>query len=218
MSPPLIALKALTFAYPGGAPVLNGVDLSLAAGERLALIGSNGSGKSTLLHLIVGLIRPTGGEIIAFGKARRRERDFWEVRARCGLVFQDPDDQLFAPSVLDDVAFGPRNLGLDRVAARRRAEETLAQLGIEALAPRIGHHLSGGEKRLAALATVLAMRPEALLLDEPTAGLDDAATARVLAVLRGLPLAMLIVSHDAAVRQALAERALCLRDGRLITA
>lgn len=215
MSLPLIQLKQIGFAYHDGRVVLDGVDLGLGAGERVALIGGNGAGKSTLLHLIVGLIKPIAGEIVAFGRVRRHEKDFWEVRERCGLVFQDPDDQLFAPTVLEDIAFGPRNLGLDRAAAHARAQATLDALGIAELGPRIGYHLSGGEKRLVSLATVLAMEPEVLLLDEPTAGLDERATARVLGELKALPQALLFVSHDAAVRAELVSRQLRLQNGRV---
>ncbi len=218
MSEPLIQLSRIVFAYDSGRTVLDGADLAIAAGDRLALTGGNGAGKSTLLHIIVGLIRPSSGEVIAFGRRRQRERDFWEVRERCGLVFQDPDDQLFAPTVLEDVAFGPRNLGLSRAAAEERARATLAALAIGELASRVGYHLSGGEKRLVALATVLAMQPEVLLLDEPTAGLDETATARVLSALRALPQAMLFVSHDPLVRAALAGRQLRLERGRIVAA
>lgn len=216
MTTPLIEVSDLCFRYGDQPPVLDGVRLRLHAGERIALVGGNGAGKSTLLHLLVGLRKPSGGTVYAFGRLRWRERDFWEVRERCGLVFQDPDDQLFAPTVIEDVAFGPRNLGLSAAAANDRARATLDALGIGHLAPRIGHHLSGGEKRLVSLATVLAMRPEVLLLDEPTAGLDEEATERVLAELKALPHAMLVVSHDPAVRSALASTTLRLVQGRLI--
>ncbi|MCU0837967.1 MAG: energy-coupling factor ABC transporter ATP-binding protein [Rhodospirillales bacterium] len=218
MSEPLIRLSRIVFAYDSGRAVLDGADLAIGAGDRLALTGGNGAGKSTLLHIIVGLIRPSSGEVIAFGRRRQRERDFWEVRERCGLVFQDPDDQLFAPTVLEDVAFGPRNLGFSRAAAEERARATLAALGIGELASRVGYHLSGGEKRLVALATVLAMQPQVLLLDEPTAGLDETATARVLTALTALPQAMLFVSHDPLVRAALAGRQLRLERGRIAAA
>jgi ABC-type cobalt transport system, ATPase component len=179
-----------------GAPVLRGASLTLHAGERIALAGPNGAGKSTLLRVMVGLLKPKSGTVWAFGQLRTEERDFVPVRLRAGLVFQDADDQLFSPTVLDDVAFGPRNQGLTAEAARDRAHETLATLGLAAHADRLTHHLSGGEKRLVALATVLAMQPDAMLLDEPFAGLDEDAERRVKSILDRLSIALLVVTHD----------------------
>ena len=162
----------------------------------MGLTGPNGSGKSTLLKLIVGLVRATAGRVEVFGQFRTRERDFRDVRGRVGLLFQDSDDQLFCPTVAEDVAFGPLNLGQSRDVARRIVDETLEALGLADYQERITYQLSGGEKRLVALAAVLAMQPEVLLLDEPAAGLDGAAAERVTEVLGRLPQAMLIVSHD----------------------
>ena len=214
MSESLIRLQGIGFGYPGRT-VLGGVDFSLGEGERVALLGGNGVGKSTLLQLMVGLLRPSGGRIHAFGRERVAESDFREVRALAGLVFQDPDDQLFCPTVLEDVAFGPLNLGLDQAAAVERALQTLAALGLESLAGRITHKLSGGEKRLVSLATVLAMRPRVLLLDEPGNGLDAPALQRLLGHLESLPQAMVLVSHDPRLIARLANRAVLLQDGRL---
>lgn len=193
---PLIRLEGLTFAYRAGEPVFAGLDLELHAGERLGLVGPNGCGKTTCLHLIVGLLLPQAGSVWAFGRARVRERDFFEVRARAGLVFQNPDDQLFCPTVLEDVAFGPLNLGRSREQALSIARTALAMVGLSGLAERITYRLSGGEKRLIALATVLAMDPQVLLLDEPTNGLDDASCERISRVLAELPQAMIVVSHQ----------------------
>jgi cobalt/nickel transport system ATP-binding protein len=212
----MIELRDLHFAYEAERPVLRGASLCLAAGERLSLLGANGAGKTTLLHAIVGLVTPQAGAVIAFGEARRHERDFWSVRARVGLLFQDPDDQLFCPTVLEDVAFGPLNLGRSREEARAIAEATLERLGIFELDDRVTHRLSGGEKRLVALATVLAMEPECLLLDEPTLGLDEDAAERLVAVLAGLPQAMCLVSHDRSFHAKLATRAVELRGGRVL--
>lgn len=192
---PLILLEGVHFSYEPGRPVLTDFHLSLAAGERLALVGPNGCGKTTCLHLMVGLLRPSAGVVWAFGRQRQREADFREVRARAGLVFQNPDDQLFCPTVLEDVAFGPRNLGLSWEQATGRAEAALQAVGLAGFADRLTYRLSGGEKRLVALATVLAMEPQVLLLDEPTNGLDEAAAARMCRVLAGLPQAMILVSH-----------------------
>lgn len=217
MSEALIAARGLCFSYEPGKPVLAGLDLALKAGERVALVGSNGAGKSTLLHLLVGLLRPTEGVIEAFGKERREEKDFLEVRTRAGLCFQDAEDQLFCPTVFEDVAFGPLNLGQSPEEARGTVENTLRLLGLSGYQDRITYKLSGGEKRLVSLATVLAMKPDVLLLDEPTAGLDEYALARVVEVLSGLSMAMLIVSqdHDFFARMALSS--VELHDGRIRT-
>lgn len=215
MTNPLVHLDAVSFSYGPDRPVLQECTLRLEAGQRVGLIGPNGSGKTTLLSLIVGLVRPTAGRIEIFGKLRTREADFHEVRQRVGLLFQDADDQLFCPTVAEDVAFGPMNLGHPREEVRRIVARTLRRLGLEGYEDRVTHKLSGGEKRLVALATVLAMEPDVLLLDEPLTGLDDVATQRVLAILADLPQAMLIVSHDRALLQKLATRTLVLTGGQL---
>jgi cobalt/nickel transport system ATP-binding protein len=184
----------------GTRAVLRGVDLCLHAGERVALVGPNGAGKTTLLHLLVGLVRPAAGDVIAFGNSCRDETDFLPVRARVGLLFQNSDDQLFCPSVLDDVAFGPLNLGRSPADARQDAERALSDLGLSAFAERVTHRLSAGEKRL---------------VDEPTTGLDQASEARLIAHLSALDQAMLIVSHDRRFLEQLIDRAVVLDDGRL---
>ncbi len=193
---PLINLVNLDFRYEGGMDVLKGASMSLERRERVGLIGPIGSGKTTLLHLIVGLLNPCGGRVELFGSERRSEKDFREVRERAGLLFQDPEDQLFCPTVLEDTAFGPLNQGRTREETLVIVEETLRELGIEGFGERITHHLSGGEKRLVSLATILAMRPDILLLDEPVSGLDPQAADRIRSLLLDLPQAMIIVSHD----------------------
>lgn len=213
---PLVELRGVRFAYPGRDPVLNGADLALSAGERLCIDGPNGAGKSTLLRLIVGLLRPTGGEVVGFGAPRRAEADFHDVRRRVGLVFQDPDDQLFCPTVAEDVAFGPLNLGKSRDEALAVVDRVLADLDLSHLRDRVTHKLSGGEKRLVTLATVLAMEPEALLLDEPTNALDAENAERLAGIVEALPQAILLVSHDAAFRARISTRVLKLEAGRLI--
>lgn len=212
---PLLDLSGIHFAYPGHPEVLSGVDLQLRPGERLALTGHNGAGKSTLLHIIVGLLRPARGSIVAFGRQRRVEADFHEVRRRAGLVFQDPDDQLFCPTVLEDVAFGPLNMGKSRDEARAIVEDVLARLNLGRLRDRITHKLSGGEKRLVTLAAVLAMDPDVLLLDEPSNALDEPTTDRLVEILTGLPQAMIVISHDPHFRRKVATRTLRLTDGHL---
>ncbi|MEA3640618.1 MAG: ABC transporter ATP-binding protein [Lamprobacter sp.] len=213
----LVELADLTFGY-GGRPLLSRVNLRISRRERVALIGPNGAGKSTLLHLIVGLLSPSAGQVRVLGRNCCTEADFRFARARVGLVFQHSDDQLFCPTVLDDVAFGPLNLGRSPAEAAAAAERRLAALGLAGYGPRVTHRLSGGEKRLVALATVLAMDPELLLLDEPTTGLDAASEARLLDHLDALPQAMLIVSHEQRVLERLSTRALLLQQGRLVEA
>jgi cobalt/nickel transport system ATP-binding protein len=211
---PLLELDGIGFGYPGRR-VFERVDFRLGAGERVALVGSNGAGKSTLLRLMVGLHRPSAGRLIAFGCPRESEADFQEVRRRAGLLFQDPDDQLFCPSVLEDLAFGPLNLGKPHDEALAIAHATLATLGLEGFADRITHRLSGGEKRLVSLAAVLTMQPEVLLLDEPTNGLDEATEERLVAHLASLPQAMVLVTHDRHLVERLATRAVMMHDGTL---
>ena len=198
MSGPVIHLRDIHFAYETGRPVLDGVTLALEPGQRLGLTGPNGSGKSSLLQLIVGLLRPQSGEVEVMGKPCETEADFTEVRRTAGLLFQDSDDQLFCPTVLEDVAFGPLNLGKSPDEAVATASETLSRLGLAGFEERVTYRLSGGEKRLVALAGVLAMEPRVLLLDEPSAGLDDDAEERLAAILAGLEQEMLVVSHNRA--------------------
>lgn len=216
MSGPLFRLSGVSFAYDRGAPVLDAADFSLWPGDTVALTGPNGAGKTTLFHLMVGLLRPASGTIEAFGAVRRREKDFHAVRARAGLLFQDSDDQLFCPTVAEDVAFGPLNLGKSPAEARRIADATLDAVGLHGLAGRVTHTLSGGQKRLAALAAVLAMEPNVLLLDEPTNALDADTRERLTAVLAGLPQAKVIISHDDAFLRRLATRWVRLDGGRLV--
>ncbi|MGB5833299.1 MAG: ABC transporter ATP-binding protein [Thiohalocapsa sp.] len=210
----LLRLAGVDYDY-GTRRVLCGANFRLRVGERVALVGSNGAGKTTLMHVLVGLKRPQAGDVIAFGRTCRDEADFLSVRAQVGLLFQNSDDQLFCPTVLDDVAFGPLNLGRSVADARGDAEQALADLGLEAFAERVTHQLSAGEKRMVALATVLAMRPRVLLLDEPTNGLDRISEERLIAHLGTLDQAMVIVSHDRHLLGQLSNRALVLKDGRL---
>ncbi|PLX38701.1 MAG: energy-coupling factor ABC transporter ATP-binding protein [Hyphomicrobiales bacterium] len=212
---PCFELSGIRFAYRGHAPVLDGLGFSLTAGERLCITGHNGAGKSTLLKIMVGLLKPAAGQVVAFGSERRSEADFLEVRRRAGLVFQDADDQLFCPTVAEDIAFGPLNLGKSRDEALAIVESVLVRLDLIALRDRITHQLSGGEKRLVTLAAVLAMDPDVLLLDEPTNALDDKNEQRLVEILRSLPQAMVVVSHDPHFRKTIATRTLRLADGVL---
>ncbi|MBB4120251.1 energy-coupling factor ABC transporter ATP-binding protein [Martelella radicis] len=198
-----------------GRPVLTEADLSLEPLERLAVVGPNGAGKTTLLRALVGLELLSSGGIEAFGEACRGEAGFRKARRRIGFLFQDSDDQLFCPTVLEDVSFGPLNLGLTRAESAERAGKTLAELGLSHLADRLTHKLSGGEKRLVCLAGLLAMGPDVLLLDEPTNGVDAENGARLEDALRAFEGAMILVSHDDAFVSRLATRGMLLRDGRL---
>ncbi len=215
MSAPLIEVRGLVCGYPGRAPVLQGLDLTLHPGQKAGLVGPNGCGKTTLLFAVMGLLAPRAGEIRLFGKPMQGPADFAQARLGLGFLFQHADDQLFSPTVLDDVAFGPLNQGLSRQEARKRAEETLDMLGLRDFAQRTPYRLSGGEQKLVALATILAMRPRALILDEPTTGLDVETKARIVTLLNGLDLAVLAVSHEPDFLSRITTSLFSLRHGRL---
>ena len=215
MSEPLIRFHDVDFGYTADRPVLSQCNFRLDGGDRVALIGPNGSGKTTLLHLIVGLLRPGSGRIEAFGRDRNTEADFHEVRRRAGLLFQETDDQLFCPTVAEDVAFGPLNLGVPRPQVRQIVAQILESVGLDGYGQRITYRLSSGEKRLVALATVLAMQPEVLLLDEPASGLDEQSTRRLAQLLIELPQAMIVVSHDREFLKSTTTSVLRLGNGKL---
>jgi cobalt/nickel transport system ATP-binding protein len=197
MSEPLIEVHNLNFTYHGAAnPVFHDFNFELLPGKHLGLVGPNGSGKTTLLHLIMGLLRPQTGSIIIFGQEVKKEKDFIDVRQKVGLLFQNADDQLFCPTVLEDVAFGPLNQGKKPAEAIQIARETMESLGLAGFEDRVTYKLSGGEKKLVSLATVLAMQPHLLLLDEPTTGLDDTTRRRLIHILQNLDISYLIVSHE----------------------
>ena len=214
VSAALIELQAAT-VLRGGRAVLRDAHVTLHPGERVGLVGDNGAGKTTILRALVGLEPLSAGRLTAFGLSPTREADFVAVRSKAGLLFQDPDDQLFSPTVIEDVMFGPLNLGAAFPEAEVIARATLDRLGLAGFADRVTHHLSGGEKRLVALACVLAMRPAVLLLDEPTNALDAAARARLIAVLRSLDQAMLIVSHDLGFLAEVTTRVVAVEGGRI---
>lgn len=192
----VIALQNLGFAYPGRPALFDNANFSLPAHARIGLHGPNGTGKSTFFRLLVGLETPQTGAVLFHGNAVEGEKAFRQVRRAVGLVMQNADDQLFSPTVLEDVAFGPLNLGLSRAEAVERARQVLQDLDMADMAERLTHRLSGGEKKLVCIASVLAMRPEALLLDEPTAFLDEVSSARMTEILAHLPVARIIISHD----------------------
>lgn len=196
LNPPLVQLDQVSFAYPGGRHILHQIDLALDYNQRVGLIGPNGSGKTTLLHLLMGLHRPTAGNLLFKGNIVNSKKALHKLRKSIGLVFQDADDQLFSPTVIEDVAFGPLNLGKSPEQALDTSNKTLKDLGLLNLANRVTHRLSGGEKKLVSLATVLSMQPEAMLLDEPTNNLDKEIRGRLISILNGLDIAYMIISHD----------------------
>jgi cobalt/nickel transport system ATP-binding protein len=211
---PLIEVRRLRFCYEDGALALDGVDFRLDPAETVALFGPNGSGKTTFLLHLIGLLRGEG-EVIVCGKPVRRE-NLRFIRRKIGMLFQDADEQLFMPTVLEDVAFGPLNQGVIPEEAQKIAAAMLAQVGMESAAGKAPYHLSAGEKRRVALAGVLATGPEILVLDEPTTFLDPPAQRHLLDVLRSLPQSKLVATHDAAFAAALATRAVFFERGRIV--
>lgn len=211
----MIHLSNIGFTYPNGTEVLSGLELSCSKGERIGIVGANGSGKTTVLHILMGLLLPTSGSVELFGKERKREEDFRDSRQRMGFVFQDADDQLFCPTVAEDVAFGPRNLGKSAPEANDITHSVLSMLDIEHLEKSVTYQLSGGEKRLVALATALAMEPEILILDEPATGLADDVAEHLLDILdRHVPTSI-VVSHDRRFLSRAVEKTLTLQAGQL---
>ena len=213
---PLIALQGVTFNYPGRPAILKDLDFELFQGDRVGLVAPNGSGKTTLFHIIMGLLKPCAGEVRIFGRTVRREQEFIAVRQRIGMLFQDADDQLFSPTVLEDVAFGPLNLGKSRDEAETIARHTLAKLGLEGFEERITFRLSGGEKRMVSLATILAMEPEVLLLDEPTTGLDDQTRHTLTHLIGAFDLTYVLISHNARFLSATTDKTYFMEDGRIL--
>ena len=214
MSVPTISLQGVAFAYPDGRRALDGIDLHIHPGERVALLGPNGAGKTTLVLHLNGILLPQQGAVEVAGIPVTKKH-FVEVRRRVGLVFQDPDDQVFMPTVHEDVAFGPANLGLRGAELEARVQAALTAVGMQDRARRAPHHLSYGERRLVAIATVLAMEPEILVLDEPSANLDPAGRRELAQVLRRLGLTMLMVTHDLPYALQLCDRAVVLSAGRI---
>lgn len=194
---PLLELRQVGYIYAAGEPpVFDDVNFCLEPGQRVGLFGPNGCGKTTLLSVMMGLLPASRGELFHLGRAIRTEADFVVLRRSLGLLLQNADDQILFPTVLDDVAFGPLNLGMPPDEAAREARAALDFVGLPDFEQRLTHRLSGGEKKLVTLAGVLAMRPKALLLDEPTSSLDPATRHRLIHILNDLDAAVLTVSHD----------------------
>ena len=214
MSHPAVEVRGLTHAYPDGTPALRGVDLRILPGESVAVVGANGAGKSTLLLHLNGLLLPGTGDVHIGGLAVTRAT-LPQVRRAVGFVFQDADDQLFMPTVQDDVAFGPSNLGLSAQEVQTRVRAALESVGAAHLAARAPYRLSGGEKRVVAIAGVLAMAPSILVLDEPSSGLDPAARRRLIGLLRSFTQTRVIASHDLDLVLDVCRRVVVLHDGKV---
>lgn len=210
-----IQVKDLSFAYPDGHQALHGVSLSLTQGEKAALVGPNGAGKSTLLVHLNGILEKQRGSI-QICQTELTPKTVGRVRAMVGLVFQSPDDQLFSPTVFDDVAFGPIYQGLAPAQVRERVEEALQMVHMEDYAQRVSHHLSVGEKKRIAIATVLSMKPEVLVLDEPSAGLDPRARRTLIELLRELPQTMIVATHDLPLVRELLPRTVIMDHGQIV--
>jgi len=220
MTTPVLDVRDLTFAYPDDHEALSGVDLHVHRGERVALLGPNGAGKTTLVLHLNGILGSGGGGTgsgsVAVSGLEVTKRNLKEIRRRVGIVFQDPDDQLFMGSVRQDVAFGPANLGVKGAALDRRVMHALDLVGMAEFADRPPHHLSFGQRRRVAVATVLAMEPEILVLDEPSSNLDPASRRELADILRSLDVTVLMVTHDLPYALELCPRALVLSGGRVV--
>ena len=213
MGDPLIEVRGLAFRYPDGTEALRGVDFVLREAETVAIFGANGSGKTTFLNHLVGLLEGEGSVSVCGMEVD--ESNLPAVRQRVGMLFQDSDDQIFMPTIEEDVAFGPLNMGLDEETVRNRVNRSLDQVGLNGQRTRPPHHLSAGERRRAALAGVLATEPEILLLDEPASFLDPPGRKALIQTLRSLPQAKVLVTHEVAVAEALAARAVFFEHGRI---
>jgi cobalt/nickel transport system ATP-binding protein len=211
--PPALELVDVHYSYPDGHRALRGITLRVEAGERVAVLGPNGAGKSTLCLQLNGILEPTSGSVSVTGLPAKGALK--EVRRRIGLVFQDPDDMLFMPTVAQDVAFGPSNLGLSKDEVRARVEHALAAVGMKGVGERPPHHLSFGQRKRVATAAVLSMEPEVLVLDEPSSNLDPRARREFGEILAGLAQTILMVTHDLPYALELCERAVIIDQGRI---
>jgi len=211
---PTLLINHLSFVYPDGHTALHDVTLQIGHGEKVALVGPNGAGKSTLMLHLNGILNGENDVVQVAGLAMTK-KNLPHIRAKVGLVFQNPDDQLFSPTVFEDVAFGPLHMGLPETEVRSRVAQALAQVGMEDFGERLSHHLSIGQKKRIAIATVLAMQPDILILDEPSAGLDPRGRRQLINLLRDLPVTMLVSTHDMALVQELFDRMIIMDDGRV---
>lgn len=215
MSTPALRVSGLSFSYPDGTRVLDSIELVVDRGERVALLGPNGAGKTTFLLHLIGILGGGPG-VIEIQGVRLEPASLREIRRRVGLVFQDPDDQLFMPTVYEDVAFGPANFGVPTEDLGGRVRQALAAVGMEGAEERAPHHLSGGERRRVALATVLACQPDLLVLDEPSSNLDPAGRRELAEVLAGLDTTILLVTHDLPYALQVCDRSVVMNRGRIV--
>ncbi|MBR0270766.1 MAG: ATP-binding cassette domain-containing protein [Methanobrevibacter sp.] len=220
MSEVHLSTKNLDYTYPDGTHALKNINMEIYKGQKVAIMGPNGAGKSTLFSHFNGLTEPTSGHIEIDGKPIKYDRDtLLEVRQKVGIVFQDPNDQLFAPTVKEDVAFGPMNLGLSYEEVEKRVDEALKMVGMEKFKDKTPHHLSGGQQKRVAIAGIIAMRPEIMILDEPTAGLDPEGVEKVLNILDNLNkegMSIVISSHDIEMVNEFAEKIFVLNEGEIL--
>jgi cobalt/nickel transport system ATP-binding protein len=214
---PVIEIDGLRFSYHDGREVLHGVDMTVRLGEKVALVGPNGAGKSTLMLHLNGILGGKGSDdsVRVMGQTLKKE-NLGMIRAQVGVVFQDPDDQLFSPTVFEDVAFGPLHMGLPETEVHRRVTRALEQVGMSEYTARVSHHLSIGEKKRVAIATVLSMEPEILVLDEPSAGLDPRARRNLINLLRDMPHTILASTHDMRLVAELFPRTVIMDEGLVV--
>jgi cobalt/nickel transport system ATP-binding protein len=211
-APPILTASGVCFSYPDNASALQGVTIEVIPGQRVGLIGPNGAGKTTLFLVIGGMLKPSAGEVSLLGKPVA----FGKFNPQVALVFQNPDDQLFCPSVREDVAFGLQNMGLPREEVEARVEAALLTVGASRLADRPVHHLSEGEKRIVSIATVLAMHPELVMYDEPSANLDIRSRRRLIRLLQSSAETILVASHDLELVLEVCERVILIDEGRIV--
>jgi cobalt transport protein ATP-binding subunit len=211
---PTLRVENLSFSYPDGQVALREVSLEIRRGEKVALVGPNGAGKSTLILHLNGILGGQGRVLLADLPVTKPNLPV--IRSKVGMVFQNPDDQLFSPTVFEDVAFGPLHMGLPEAEVRARVARALEQVGMAAYAGRLSHHLSVGEKKRIAIATVLSMDPEILVFDEPSAGLDPRARRALIGLLQQLPLTMLVSTHDMLMVRELFPRMVIMDEGRVV--
>ena len=218
MNMPSLEIKELAFAYPDGNQALYGVNLSIQKGERVALLGPNGAGKTTLVMHMNGIHPTSHGSIHVAGQLvdSKNKESIKQIRSKVGIVFQDPDDQLFMPTVGEDVAFGPYNMGLRGTELSKVVDEALELVGMSEFKDRPPHHLSFGQRRRVAVATVLAMKPEILILDEPSSNLDPASRRELADILRSLDITIVMVTHDLPYAFELCERSVILSGGIIV--
>jgi cobalt/nickel transport system ATP-binding protein len=209
-----IEIESLSYSYPDGHQALKNINLNIEVGESVAIVGPNGAGKSTLLLHLNGILR-SDGTVKVLGTPLEEKNLKW-VRSKVGLVFQDPEDQLFSPTVFDDVAFGPINMGYSEDEVRQRVREALEGVGMDGYEKRSPHHLSIGEKKRIGIATILSMNPEILVIDEPTANLDPRAKWELIELLRGLTVTKIVASHDLELVKALCQRIILLDEGKVV--